>query len=78
MSPALSWALFLVCVAIGAAVYVVVAGGRRYRRILSDADTLAQLGRDVEAMRYDPLLFIRVLPHVYDWSVADDFGDRDR
>ena len=34
MSPALSWARFLVCVAVGMAVYLVVAGGRRYRRMI--------------------------------------------
>jgi len=33
LSPGLSWLLVLLCVAVGAAVYVVVAGGRRYRRV---------------------------------------------
>jgi hypothetical protein len=33
MTPVASWALFLVCVGIGAVVYIAIAGARRYRGI---------------------------------------------
>lgn len=83
MSPALSWALFLLCVAVGVTVYVVVAGGRRYRRMEREALEPMSPG----FLRYDerPLLqdswtvgeapWVRIVPTVYDWRANDDFGD---
>jgi hypothetical protein len=68
MSPALSWAAFLVCIAIGAVVYVVVAGGGRYRRM--ERDALWHAGWD-DPKRSAPSL--RVYGGVYDLEARGDF-----
>jgi hypothetical protein len=42
LSPFISWAVFLACIGVGAVVYIVVAGGRRYRRMAQQSFTLTQ------------------------------------
>jgi len=72
MTPLASWALFLVCVAIGVVVYVVVAGGRRYRRM--EVDFLVSTVAPID--RFRPELdapYVRVLPSVYDHEARGDF-----
>jgi len=74
MTPLASWALFLVCVAIGVVVYVVVAGARRYRRM--EVDFLVSTVAPID--RFRPELdtpYVRVLPSVYDWQTGEDFHD---
>jgi len=67
MSPALSWVLFLVCVAVGVTVYVVVAGGRRYRR-------MEQQWRDETCTFTEPAdAHIRVIGGIYDHERRGDF-----
>jgi hypothetical protein len=69
MSPLASWALFLVCVLIGVGVYIIVAGGRRYRRMMNDARIFSIR----KAAWAESLPLVRVLPSVYDWQAHGDF-----
>ena len=89
MTSALSWALFLVCVAVGVAVYVVVAGGRRYRRAFENEWHRIRWERqngggivsfapeatlqDVESFREVFDSHVRVRPSVYDHEARGDF-----
>jgi hypothetical protein len=67
LSPLVSWLLFLVCVAIGALVYVVVAGGRRYRR-------MEQQWRDETFTSVEPEdAHIRIFGGPYDHERHGDF-----
>jgi hypothetical protein len=66
MTPLASWLLFLVCIAVGVTVYVVVAGGGRYRRIERQA-----LGDERPLVRVAPIL--RVFGGVYDHEARGDF-----
>lgn len=68
LSPAVSWALFLACVAVGITVYVVVAGGHRYRRIEREAEAWR---RRIEMVPTAPV--IRILGGVYDHKEHGDF-----
>jgi hypothetical protein len=56
--------LFGACIAVGAWVYVAVAGGRRYRRIERDAFTFTL-----------PAPWVHVRPGIYDWQAREDFHD---
>lgn len=68
LSPVASWAVFLVCVAVGVTVYVVVAGGHRYRRMERQAEI------DRAWRRLIPTApVIRVLGGVYDHEAHGDF-----
>jgi hypothetical protein len=71
MTPLASWALFLVCVAIGVVVYVIVAGGRRYRRMEHDALTFTQWVDSFPVSTSTS--WVRVRPSVYDWQAHGDF-----
>jgi hypothetical protein len=70
MSPALSWAVFLICIAIGATVYIVVAGGHRYRRMEREA-----LDHDWPTMLYPAGPPMRVIGGIYDHEARGDFHD---
>jgi len=74
LSPGLSWLLFggwLLAVVLIIAFFMGASRGND--RVLSSPEELESLGRAIDAMRYDPALFIRVLPHVYDWQARGDF-----
>jgi hypothetical protein len=72
MTPLASWALFLVCVVVGVGVYLVVAGGRRYRR-MERAWVESLPPKHPRAERPDPTLWVHVRPSVYDWQTHGDF-----
>jgi hypothetical protein len=69
VTPVESWLLFGACIAVGAWVYVAVAGGRRYRRIEQQAR-----GYDWPTMLY-PEPPVRLYGGVYDWQAREDFHD---
>jgi len=64
VTPLESWVLFGACIAIGAWVYVAVAGGRRYRRIEASFH-----GYDWSAI----LQPVRVYGGIYDHETRGDF-----
>jgi hypothetical protein len=69
MTPLASWALFLVCIVVGVVVYVVVVGGRRYRRMERDARIFSIR----KAAWAESLPLVRILPSVYDHEARGDF-----
>ena len=88
LSPGLSWLLFLVCVAVGVAVYVVVAGGRRYRQMETEWHRIRWERRNGGGIVYFPPeaswqevqsfrevfdSHIRVCGGIYDWESRGDF-----
>jgi hypothetical protein len=85
MTPLESWVLFGACIAVGAWVYIAMAGGRRYRRIMGDALTFtpglevaprANIPPGVDPPSpVDPTTWVRVPPSVYDWQTREDFHD---
>ena len=89
LSPGLSWLLFLVCVAVGVAVYVVVAGGRRYRQMETEWHRIRWERRNGGGIVYFPPeaswqevqsfrevfdSHIRVCGGIYDWSADPESG----
>jgi hypothetical protein len=70
MSPVQSWAVFVACIAVGLIVYVIVAGGRRYRQMERDAFTFTQWS---DGFTGTPTQWVRVLPSVYDHEARGDF-----
>ena len=75
MTPLASWALFLVCVVVGVGVYVVVAGGRRYRRMMNEALTFTPWVEPFPDSWSPDWGKARILPSVYDWEAHGDFHD---
>jgi hypothetical protein len=66
LSPLASWLLFLICVGIGATVYIVVAGGHRYRRIWQEFD-------ETRTSVYPEDAHIRIFGGPYDHETRGDF-----
>jgi hypothetical protein len=73
LSPVESWvAWFLVAVCVGGLVYIVVFGGRRYRRIVNDHPWPP--GKPIYvADGFEHVSLVRVLPSVYDHEARGDF-----
>lgn len=71
MSPLASWVLFGACILVGLVVYVVVAGGHRYRRMERDALTFTQWVDSFPVSTSTS--WVRVLPSVYDHEAHGDF-----
>jgi hypothetical protein len=68
VTPLESWVLFGACIALGAWVYVAVAGGRRYRRMERQA-----LDHDWPTMLYPLGPPIRISGGIYDAEARGDF-----
>jgi hypothetical protein len=68
MSPALSWVLFGACIVVGLVVYVVVAGGRRYRRMEQQWCDETFTSTDVEDAH------VRIFGGPYDHEARGDFA----
>ena len=82
LSPVMSWLLFLACIAVGVTVYVVVAGGRRYRRMERQAATWrrgievaprVKLPAGIDPPSPVEPTVIRILGGVYDHEARGDF-----
>lgn len=80
MSPLASWLLFGACIAVGLTVYVVVAGGRRYRRAFESEGIRWERRNGGGIVHFPPGAsaqevesFIRVFGGVYDHEAHGDF-----
>ena len=73
LTPLASWAVFLVCVAVGVVVYVVVAGRRRWRDMVESVDFMNPRMAPVDRFRPELDAPVRIFGGIYDHETRGDF-----